>query len=60
VRDAETLAESDAEHLVEGIASWGLSDDGARAWGAAPAPSVDDVATWIERAKRSAKRTVAA
>jgi predicted flap endonuclease-1-like 5' DNA nuclease len=60
VRDAETLAESDAEHLVEGIASWGLSEEGARAWGAAPAPSVDDVATWIERAKRAAKRTVAA
>ena len=60
VRDADDLAEADAEHLVEGIASWGLSDEGSRAWGAAPAPSVDDVATWIERAKRSAKRTVAA
>ena len=60
VRDAEALAASDAEHLVEGIASWGLSDDGARAWGSAPAPGVDDVATWIERAKRGAKRTVAA
>ncbi|MBS0384236.1 MAG: DUF4332 domain-containing protein [Proteobacteria bacterium] len=60
VRDADDLAESDAEHLVEGIASWGLSDEGARAWGSAPAPGVDDVATWIERAKRSEKRTVAA
>ena len=60
VRDADDLATADAEHLVEGIASWGLSDDGARAWGAAAAPSVDDVATWIERAKRSGKRTVAA
>ncbi len=60
VRAADDLEEADAEHLVEGIASWGLSDEGARAWGAAPAPSVDDVATWIERAKRSAKRTAAA
>jgi predicted flap endonuclease-1-like 5' DNA nuclease len=60
VRGAETLAASDAEHLVEGIASWGLSEEGARAWGTAPAPSVDDVATWIERAKRGAKSSVAA
>ena len=60
VRDADDLAAGDAEHLVEGIADWGLSDEGSRAWGSAPAPSVDDVATWIERAKRSAKRTVAA
>ena len=60
VRDADDLADADAEHLIEGIASWGLSEEGARAWGAAPAPSGDDVATWIERAKRSAKRTVAA
>lgn len=60
VRAADDLATADAEHLVEGIASWGLSDDGSRAWGSAPAPSVDDVATWIERAKRSEKRTVAA
>ena len=60
VRDADDLGQSDAEHLVEGIARWGLSDEGARAWGAAPAPSADDVATWIERAKRAAKRNVAA
>ncbi len=60
VRGAHDLAQADAEHLVEAIASWGLSEDGARAWGAAPAPSVDDVATWIDRAKRSAKRTIAA
>ncbi len=60
VRDADDLEQSDAERLVEAIAGWGLSDEGARAWGAAPAPSVDDVATWIERAKRSAKKTAAA
>ncbi|MBI3439898.1 MAG: DUF4332 domain-containing protein, partial [Proteobacteria bacterium] len=60
VRDADDLVAGDAEHLVEAIASWGLSDEGSRAWGSAPAPSVDDVATWIERAKRSEKRTVAA
>lgn len=59
VRDADDLEQSDAEHLVEGIARWGLSEEGARAWGAAPAPSVDDVATWIERAKRGAKRDAA-
>jgi predicted flap endonuclease-1-like 5' DNA nuclease len=60
VRDADDLAAADAEALVEGIARWGLSEEGARAWGAAPAPSVDDVATWIERAKRAAQATIAA
>jgi predicted flap endonuclease-1-like 5' DNA nuclease len=53
VRDAQTLAQADAEHLVDGIAHWGLSDEGARAWGSAAAPSVDDIATWIERAKKA-------
>jgi hypothetical protein len=53
VRDAVTLAKADAERLVNEVAHWGLSDDGARAWGSAPAPSVDDVATWIERAKKA-------
>jgi hypothetical protein len=30
-----------------------LSDEGQRAWGTAPAPTEDDVATWIERARRA-------
>jgi predicted flap endonuclease-1-like 5' DNA nuclease len=60
VRDGDDLAAADAEHLVEGIARWGLSEEGARAWGAAPAPTVDDIATWIERAKRAAQESVAA
>ena len=53
VRDVRDLADMDAIDLCEGIARWGLSDEGARAWGSAPAPSIDDVATWIERAKRA-------
>ncbi len=53
IQDAEELAASDAAHLCEGVAQWGLSDDGQRAWGTAPAPTADDVATWIERAKRA-------
>jgi predicted flap endonuclease-1-like 5' DNA nuclease len=62
VRDAQMLAQADAERLVNDISHWGLSDEGARAWGSAPAPSVDDVATWIERAKKAlvAKRNDAA
>jgi hypothetical protein len=53
VADAETLALKDAIELCDGVARWGLSDDGQRAWGSAPAPTEDDVATWIERAKRA-------
>lgn len=60
VRDSGELAQMDAEELTEGVARWGLSDEGARAWGNAPAPSVDDVATWIERARRAASETEAA
>lgn len=55
VRDAQQLAASDAAHLCEEIAQWGLSEDGARAWGSAAAPTPDDVATWIERAKRGGR-----
>lgn len=53
IQDARDLAESDPTHLCEGVAQWGLSDEGQRAWGTAPAPTGDDVATWIERAKRA-------
>ncbi|ANP46588.1 DUF4332 domain-containing protein [Candidatus Viadribacter manganicus] len=53
IEDANALAASDATQLCEGVAQWGLSDEGQRAWGAAPAPTADDVATWIERAKRA-------
>ena len=53
IRDANGLAGADAVELTEAVARWGLSDEGARAWGTAPAPGVDDVATWIERAKRT-------
>ncbi len=63
IQDSHELAESDAAHLCEGVAQWGLSDEGQRAWGTAPAPTADDVATWIERAKRAiqeGKSTVAA
>ena len=63
IHDAEDLATSDAAQLCEGVAQWGLSEEGQRAWGTAPAPTADDVATWIERAKRAlqdAKSTAAA
>lgn len=52
VQDAADLAELDALELCEAVARWGLSDEGQRAWGSAPAPTADDVATWIARAKR--------
>lgn len=53
IANAEKLASKDAVELCEIVAQWGLSDEGQRAWGSAAAPSVDDVATWIERAKRA-------
>lgn len=53
VSDAAELAEMDAVELCDGVARWGLSEEGQRAWGSAPAPTEDDVATWIERAKRA-------
>jgi|CXWL01.1.fsa_nt_gi predicted flap endonuclease-1-like 5' DNA nuclease len=53
VRDAHELAQFDPTELTDAVARWGLSDEGARAWGAAAAPNEDDVATWIERAKRA-------
>ncbi len=54
VRNAAELKARDAAELCEAIAEWGLSDDGQRAWGSAPAPTPDDVATWIARAERAA------
>jgi len=53
VREVSELAEMDAVDLCDGIARWGLSEEGARAWGNAPAPNEDDVQTWIERARRA-------
>ncbi|MGQ0532015.1 MAG: DUF4332 domain-containing protein [Caulobacteraceae bacterium] len=53
VNDAAELAQMDAVELCDGVARWGLSEEGQRAWGNAPAPTEDDVATWIERARRS-------
>ena len=52
VSDIAELAALDASELCEAIARWGLSEEGQRAWGAAAAPTADDVATWIARAKR--------
>ncbi len=53
VRDANELAEANASELTEDIANWGLSEEGQRAWGNAPAPSELDVADWIELADRA-------
>jgi hypothetical protein len=55
VRDATELAVSDASELTEAIAQWGISEEGARAWGSAPAPTEHDVADWIELAGRALK-----
>jgi predicted flap endonuclease-1-like 5' DNA nuclease len=53
VSTIEELSRLDAVQLCDAVANWGLSDEGQRAWGSAPAPNEDDVATWIERAKRA-------
>ncbi len=53
VRDAQALIGSDPEALCDAVAHWGLSDEGQRAWGSAPAPNEDDIATWMERARRA-------
>jgi predicted flap endonuclease-1-like 5' DNA nuclease len=62
VRNADELADADSRELTEDIATWGLSDEGQRAWGSAPAPTEHDVADWIELADRalSAKADAAA
>jgi predicted flap endonuclease-1-like 5' DNA nuclease len=53
VHNSDELAQRDAADLCEGVANWGLSEEGQRAWGNAPAPTADDVATWIVRAERA-------
>jgi predicted flap endonuclease-1-like 5' DNA nuclease len=53
VGDARDLVSRDAEDLCEAIGEWGISDAGPRAWGNAPAPTADDVATWMLRARRA-------
>jgi predicted flap endonuclease-1-like 5' DNA nuclease len=55
VREATDLAGRDPAELTEAVAQWGLSEEGARAWGSAPAPTEDDVADWIGRAKKAGK-----
>jgi len=60
VRDAQQLKARDATELCEDIAEWGLSDEGQRAWGSAPAPTPDDIATWIARTERAAADASAA
>ena len=51
VHDAGALTAFEPGQLCEAIARWGLSDEGSRAWGNAPAPTEEDVAGWIERAR---------
>lgn len=53
VHDAHDLSEHDPAELCEAIARWGLSEEGQRAWGSAPAPTEDDIASWIERAQQA-------
>jgi predicted flap endonuclease-1-like 5' DNA nuclease len=55
VRDATELVQFEPGALTDAVARWGLSEEGARAWGNAPAPTEDDVADWIERAKNAGK-----
>jgi hypothetical protein len=59
VRDAAELTRFDPVALTDAIARWGLSEEGARAWGVAPAPTEDDIATWIARANRAGARAAA-
>lgn len=58
VSDAQDLARGDAAELCDAVAEWGLTEEGQRAWGSAPAPNADDVATWIARARRATKSGV--
>lgn len=58
VRSADELIAQDATQLCEAVAQWGLSDEGQRAWGNAAAPTPDDVATWIARARRAKEEGV--
>ncbi len=65
VRDATELSEFDPTELTEAIANWGLTEEGARVWGSAPAPTEHDVADWIGLAGRArsaptTKKTAAA
>jgi predicted flap endonuclease-1-like 5' DNA nuclease len=60
VRDAAELSRFDPVALTDAIARWGLSEEGARAWGVAPAPTEDDIATWIARANRASAKASAA
>lgn len=55
VRDATELSEFDSAELTEAIANWGLTEEGARVWGSAPAPTEHDVADWIGLAGRALK-----
>ena len=55
MHDANELTQCEPLALTELVAQWGLSEEGQRAWGKAPAPTEDDVAAWIERAKRAQK-----
>lgn len=59
VRDAETLADFDPHELAEAIGQWGLSEDAARIWGNAPAPSDHDVELWIIAAHEALARAEA-
>ena len=60
VRDAAELAAHAPHDLTEAIAHWGLSDEGHRAWGNAPAPTERDVGEWIARAKEAGKTSARA
>ncbi|QGZ96722.1 DUF4332 domain-containing protein [Terricaulis silvestris] len=55
VNDVAELSQLDATELCDAVARWGLSEEGQRAWGSAEAPTEDDVATWIERARRASQ-----
>lgn len=51
IRSAEDLIASEPALVAEAVGRWAESDEAARVWGEAPAPTEEDVAGWIARAK---------
>ncbi len=55
IRNAEDLCASEPALVAEAVQRWAQSEDADRIWGEAPAPTEQDVANWIARAKAPAR-----